>query len=854
MSPTSLEVSLPAHSSEDHREPMTVPPIEPPSLPTVPTPVHPLLNNAFNVASYIFLDICSGSTRPLSQAILNLDGDVLSFDILLHDLMDLLADESFEHLLRICSSGKVRYAGASPACAHYSRLKPGGPRALRTPDQLDGVPGLTPSETLQLQESYLMLSRVITCLTLVFQAGGHVHLEQPPTAMSWQEPCVQQFLTIISAFCVHLPACHFDRNWHKSWMFATSYEPLSVLGNVCEHAPFSHQQIAGVRTDSGEYLSRQTACYPPDLSNRFAQIIMPLLSKNHLDWQWQDTAKLLPIKSPSEPPFGQEDGAGLSSQPDWSTDPRTAQDHLHDLRTSWMKKIVNLRFDQIIQQYFAGDHSAPPFSAEQLAPFRVDLEQFLQSLGHNPDWQVREHQPMHLHILRSLSQVLQDRDTSLFDCLIRGVSTGFRHDIPVSNCFPPNDRPSPPETPLSAHLSNWHSAEEDPALTQELIDKEVQEGWAFPFDGSLEEAQDRWPVGVSIGKLGIAHSEGRSPRLVLDNSICGLNSRCHIPERSTLPSIKDVVRSYPIRQVDDSHLGFSLDVKAAHKRIVLLEEEQGLVGFSFQQRLYFYRVAPFGATFSASWWSRLGGFLLRLIHFLVWVSHVGLLYVDDFLFYQSRFAMPLSAAMICILAQITGIPISWAKCELGPTIHWIGWRIHLSSGFIEIPLSKIEKMLRYIKTLLSNSRTSKSNLEKLIGLTMWITQLFPYMRIWVRHWYSDLYAIPATHFSLDPGHWRSLPKHLNDQLIFTSRPPGSAIPVGGKLVSVRHQSLETLQDLSRVRITDKRIWMRIRDPASTKRHVSVKSCRVLKLDACSDCVALLHSKDFPITSHSNLLA
>jgi len=251
--------------------------------------------------------------------------------------------------------------------------------------------------------------------------------------------------------------------------------------------------------------------------------------------------------------------------------------------------------------------------------------------------------------------------------------------------------------------------------------------------------------------------------------------------------------------VDDSHLGFSLDVKAAHKRIVLLEEEQGLVGFSFQQRLYFYRVAPFGATFSASWWSRLGGFLLRLIHFLVWVSHVGLLYVDDFLFYQSRFAMPLSAAMICILAQITGIPISWAKCELGPTIHWIGWRIHLSSGFIEIPLSKIEKMLRYIKTLLSNSRTSKSNLEKLIGLTMWITQLFPYMRIWVRHWYSDLYAIPATHFSLDPGHWRSLPNHLNDQLIFTSRPPGSAIPVGGKLVSVRHQSLETLQDLSRVR-------------------------------------------------------
>ena len=382
--------------------------------------------------------------------------------------------------------GKVRYAGASPACSHYSRLKlkPGGPKALRTPDRLDGVPGLTPSETLQLQESYLMLARVITCLTLVFQSGGHVHLEQPPSAMSWQEPCVQQFLIIISAFCVNLPACQFDKDWYKSWMFATSYEPLAVLGSFCDHAPFSHQQIAGVRTDSGEYLSRQTACYPPDLANKFAQIIMPLLSNNHIDWQWQDTAKLLPVKSPSEPPFGQEDGAGLSSQPDWSMNHRNAPDHLHALRKAWMNRIVNLRLDQTIQQYF------------QLAPFRADLEQFLQSLGHIPDWQVREHQPMHLHILRSLSQVMQDRDTPLFDCLIRGVSTGFQSDIPVSNCFPPNDRPARPEIPLSAHLSNWHSAEEDPTLTQELTDKEVQEGWFFRFVGSLEDAQDQWPVGV----------------------------------------------------------------------------------------------------------------------------------------------------------------------------------------------------------------------------------------------------------------------------------------------------------------------------------------------------------------------
>ena len=71
----------------------------------------------------IFLDICSGATRPLSTAVLALGCDVLSFDILLDQSVDLLRDDSYEQLLRICSSGKVGYGSASPACCHYSRLK-----------------------------------------------------------------------------------------------------------------------------------------------------------------------------------------------------------------------------------------------------------------------------------------------------------------------------------------------------------------------------------------------------------------------------------------------------------------------------------------------------------------------------------------------------------------------------------------------------------------------------------------------------------------------------------------------------------------------------------------------------------
>ena len=205
---------------------------------------------------------------------------------------------------------------------------------------------------------------------------------------------------------------------------------------------------------------------------------------------------------------------------------------------------------------------------------------------------------------------------------------------------------------------------------------------------SLEDAQAQFPLGISIGKLGVATAEGRPPRLVVDSSVLGLNGRCKIPEKSTLPTAREIVRSFPIRGTNKCLSGFSLDVKSAHKRIVLHPDERGLVGFSLEGPLYFYYVTPFGAVFSATWWSRLGGFILRCFHHLIWMSHAGFLYVDDFLFFMDSSMMPLAAALLCIFSQITGIPISWRKTTLGPVVDYIGWEFNFHSGIVIIPAPK----------------------------------------------------------------------------------------------------------------------------------------------------------------------
>ena len=93
----------------------------------------------------IFFWCCCGHNSPLPSALRAIGGDVVKFDILLRTQDGLLDATAFSRLLKLAASGLVAYYACSPACCQYSRLKlrPGGPPALRTPDHLDGVPGLS---------------------------------------------------------------------------------------------------------------------------------------------------------------------------------------------------------------------------------------------------------------------------------------------------------------------------------------------------------------------------------------------------------------------------------------------------------------------------------------------------------------------------------------------------------------------------------------------------------------------------------------------------------------------------------------------------------------------------------------
>ena len=191
--------------------------------------------------------------------------------------------------------------------------------------------------------------RVISCyfdaFNLVCQAGGHVHLEQPPSAMSWLEPLVQDFLSLISAFCINLPACAFGWNIHKAWMFATSFPGLQVMGSKCQHPQEAHESIAGKHNLACDFLSKDTA-YPDSLASTFAKLIDPLLSDHHQILSWPFPNFILPSKGHDDFPKSSEDGGGLFSLPDWSQANRQAVDSFKHLRTTWRQMILDQRLDR----------------------------------------------------------------------------------------------------------------------------------------------------------------------------------------------------------------------------------------------------------------------------------------------------------------------------------------------------------------------------------------------------------------------------------------------------------------------------------------------------------------------------
>ena len=99
---------------------------------------------------------------------------------------------------------------AAPPCKEFSHLKLSrpGPKALRTPQRMDGVPGLSAEEEERVDQSTDIHPRSPLCAAVQSSAQGG--FEQPPSAMSWIQEDNIALLREWAAHCSCVPALLLD--------------------------------------------------------------------------------------------------------------------------------------------------------------------------------------------------------------------------------------------------------------------------------------------------------------------------------------------------------------------------------------------------------------------------------------------------------------------------------------------------------------------------------------------------------------------------------------------------------------------------------------------------------------------
>ena len=685
----------------------------------------------------LFFELFSGPNHPLSSHILKLGtGTLQPFDILLNDYMDILDNDCYLMILRLISSRRIGTILAAPPCTEYSllKLKSPGPPPCRSPDCMDRPLFDDEACIHRFTSSKEILNRTTNILHVNHIHGGYSAMEQPLSAMSWDEPFVQEARTDFLTESSIISHCRVrDRDsipLNKHWLFVSNIPGFreAELQCTCAHR---HESFAGIRESDGSFRSRTTAEYPELLVQHVSKFLRleqqgSDISSSFLDWN------SIILQLPRRPPAIFEhipDGGGLASSALWPLPFK--MDIFSSLRKRLEKIAIDFGIVKSLPHHISLQKPDSPFSADILEATQQAFSDFFLEYDDTANFDITPGQPFRLGLLFKLASLMKDPDSDLIPMLEKGVDLGIDELIPSSNTWPDKTDSSPDfPGPFAFELfsENWSSADSDQPTLTRLIQQEIDDGFVVKV-GTLQEAQEKFGDKLAIGKLGIATQQPNKPRLVLDSTISGLNplSRQAIQEKCSYPNISNLQRCIPSALTHPCKF-LNLDAKSAHKRIKVRPEHQGLLAFRFQDVVYHYQVLHFGGACSAYYWTRLAGIFLRFFHQFLYVYHFGMVFVDDFICGLDPIAAPLQTSSLLLTIAFLNIPLSWHKLELGYNITWIGWSIDSWSDSIMIPQDKLTKLLQNMYLLTTSGKFKRNLIEAVTGHLLWISSIFPFIR------------------------------------------------------------------------------------------------------------------------------
>ena len=358
------------------------------------------------------------------------------------------------------------------------------------------------------------------------------------------------------------------------------------------------------------------------------------------------------------------------------------------------------------------------------------------------------------------------------------------------------------------------AAEAEPETVSALLEKEISNGWVVRTDMSVEQARQHWHKGIAVGKLNVVRAVGKEPRLVLDSTVCGVNPKCNILERVSLPTPSDVRLAFMPGDTHASFIGASFDFKAAHKQIQVHPRERGLLLFRFADTLYHCSVplrSPVLRVLVGTHWSILTQAATRGV-----IS--APLFVDLLAALRHQ-----QLALIVIFFAAVSAPISWKKVQFQNCLTWCGWSINFLLETIELTPLKTLKLKEQLRALLRSKRIKRKLLEQVLGLLIWATSLSLELRSWLAPLYADLHSPPGCMISINARLCPAFLSALNAKARLAWPVHGIFMPLGSKVLEYKQTPVRSPSNLPSVVPSHKAAWVHVADPAAKHTRLSKAS-------------------------------
>ncbi|MEW8338437.1 MAG: reverse transcriptase domain-containing protein [Candidatus Thiodiazotropha taylori] len=269
----------------------------------------------------------------------------------------------------------------------------------------------------------------------------------------------------------------------------------------------------------------------------------------------------------------------------------------------------------------------------------------------------------------------------------------------------------------SYECANLLSAKNQPPITMELLNTELERGYAIgPFDRIPFEQYRISPLGVAESKY------SKKKRLIVDLSAPHDNEK-H-PSLNELINKEDFSLSYVtidtavqiIRRLGKGAWMCKTDIKDAFKLIPIKEALWPYYGVKWNGKYYFYTRLVFGGRSSPKIFDSLSEAVCWILEHNYKLANV-LHLLDDFLAIDSPEAdADRTMAVLTLVFNKLGIPLSLNK-TVGPVteLEYLGIILDSTKMEARLPMDKVDRIRNVLISFLNRKSCTKQELLSLLG-------------------------------------------------------------------------------------------------------------------------------------------